>query len=141
MMLKIRPMKIEDVFKVELDFDLPVEGRSNLVEHPNVEAFTLEEDGEIFAVGGAHIMWSGVAEAWVLISPNGKKHGTLFARYAKRRFEGILKENNIKRMQATIHSTDAEAMRFAEWLGFEEEGLMRSYGPEGDDYIRVARVA
>ena len=64
-MLKLRPFKIDDVFKVQLDYDLPREGRCSLVEHPNIDAFTLEDDDEILAVGGAHIMWPGVAEAWV----------------------------------------------------------------------------
>ena len=140
-MLRLRPFKIDDVFKVQLDYELPREGRCSLVEHPNIDAFTLEDDDEILAVGGAHIMWPGVAEAWVLVSPSGKQHGRLFARYAKRRFEGMLKENSIRRMQATIHVTDEPAMRFVEWLGFEREGLMRKYGVEGEDYIRVARIA
>ena len=123
-MLKLRPFKIDDVFKVQLDYELPREGRCSLVEHPNIDAFTLEDDDEILAVGGAHIMWPGVAEAWVLVSPSGKQHGRLFARYAKRRFEGMLKENDIRRMQATIHVTDEPAMRFVEWLGFEKEFLI-----------------
>jgi len=141
LMLKLRPFQIDDVFRVQLDYEFSHESRRSLIEHPNIDAFTLEDDGEILAVGGAHIMWTGVAEAWVLVSPSGKKHGRLFARYAKRRFEGMLQENAITRMQATIHVTDESAMRFVEWLGFEKEGLMRKYGVDGDDYIRVARVA
>ena len=140
-MLKLRPVKIDDVLQVQLDYELGREGRWNLVEHPNIDAFTLEDDEEILAVGGAHILWPGVAEAWVLVSPSGKKHGRLFARYAKRRFEGMLKENDIKRMQATIHATDESGMRFVEWLGFEKEGLMRKYGLQGEDYVRVARIS
>ena len=140
-MLKLRPFKIDDVLQVQLDYELGREGRCNLVEHPNIDAFTLEDDEEILAVGGAHILWPGVAEAWVLVSPSGKKHGRLFARYAKRRFEGMLKENDIKRMQATIHATDESGMRFVEWLGFEKEGLMRKYGLQGEDYVRLARIS
>ena len=140
-MLKLRPFKIDDVLQVQLDYELGREGRCNLVEHPNIDDFTLEDDEEILAVGGAHILWPGVAEAWGLVSPSGKKHGRLFARYAKRRFEGMLKENDIKRMQAPIHATDESGMRFVEWLGFEKEGLMRKYGLQGEDYVRVARIS
>jgi hypothetical protein len=35
---------------------------------------------------------------------------------------------------------DDRAYRFAEWLGFENEGIMRKYGVDGGDYYRMARV-
>ena len=31
-------------------------------------------------------------------------------------------------------------MRFAEFLGFEIEGLMRGYGPDKSDYYLMAKV-
>ena len=31
-------------------------------------------------------------------------------------------------------------IRFAEFLGFEIEGLMRGYGPDKSDYYRMAKV-
>jgi RimJ/RimL family protein N-acetyltransferase len=40
-----------------------------------------------------------------------------------------------------VHVDDDRAYRFAEWLGFENEGIMRKYGVDGGDYYRMARVA
>ena len=31
-------------------------------------------------------------------------------------------------------------LRFAEFLGFKNEGLMRGYGPDKSDYYRMAKV-
>jgi len=35
---------------------------------------------------------------------------------------------------------DPEAIRFARWMGFEDEGIMYKFGPDGSDYYRMARV-
>ena len=35
---------------------------------------------------------------------------------------------------------DGVGEAYAQWLGFEKEGIMRKYGPDGTDYIRYARV-
>jgi len=45
------------------------------------------------------------------------------------------------RIQASVSASDTKALRFASWLGFEDEGLMKKYGPDGSDYRRVARFA
>jgi RimJ/RimL family protein N-acetyltransferase len=48
---------------------------------------------------------------------------------------------SLKRIQASVHTNDQQAIRYVEWLGFENEGLMKKYGPDGSDYYRFARVA
>jgi hypothetical protein len=45
------------------------------------------------------------------------------------------------RIASEPHVDDDRAYRFAEWLGFENEGIMRKYGVDGGDYYRMARVA
>ena len=44
------------------------------------------------------------------------------------------------RIQAAVRADWPEAQRFAEFLGLENEGLMRKYGPDGSDYFRFAKV-
>jgi RimJ/RimL family protein N-acetyltransferase len=50
-------------------------------------------------------------------------------------------EAQVQRVQASVHAEDGQAVRFARWLGFENEGLMKKYGPDGSDYYRMARVS
>lgn len=140
-MLKLRPFLENDVYDIELDYEFTDESRFGLCNHDNIVAYTIVDGDEILAVGGAHIMWFGVGELWVLVSPEAKRRAAPFARYTKRVVDSILQEHKLRRMQASIHVKDQPAIRFAEWLGLEHEGVMRKYGIQGDDYIRMARVS
>ncbi len=140
-MLKLREFKESDVYNIELDYEFTEASRAGLCNHDNIVAYTLVDDDEILAVGGAHVMWFGVGELWVLVSPEAKRRAAPFARYAKGVVNSILQEHQLRRMQASIHVKDQPAIRFAEWLGLEHEGVMRRYGIQGDDYIRMARVS
>jgi RimJ/RimL family protein N-acetyltransferase len=51
-----------------------------------------------------------------------------------------MENNDLWRVQASVHANDEKAYRFADWCGFEEEGLMRMFGPDKSDYYRFARV-
>jgi RimJ/RimL family protein N-acetyltransferase len=48
--------------------------------------------------------------------------------------------NKIKRLQTSVKADSKLALRFAEWLGLKQEGLMKNYGPDGSDYYRYARI-
>jgi len=139
-MLNIRPFTPQDVHNINLDYPFPSGSRDGLLSHRNIVAFTLEDEGTVLAVGGVHVMWFGAGEAWVLVSPDCLDVPSSFARYAKRQFDSILQETELRRVQASIHVDDQRAYRFAQWLGFEDEGIMRKYGADGGDYYRMARV-
>jgi len=140
-MLKVRQFKKSDVYDIHLDYDFTTESRDGLCDHDNIVAYTMVDGEEVLAVGGAHIMWFGVGELWVLVSPEAKRRAAPFARYTKGVVDSILQEHSLRRMQASIHVDDEPAIRFAEWLGLEHEGVMRKYGVQGEDYIRMAKVA
>ena len=52
----------------------------------------------------------------------------------------LIKNNNIKRLQTSVKADCEMAIRFAKWLGLKPEGVMKSYGPAGEDFIRFARI-
>ena len=58
----------------------------------------------------------------------------------KKYLEDIINEKNYQRIQASIRADFKDGIRFAEWFGMESEGLMRKYGPDGKDYLRLARI-
>ena len=49
-------------------------------------------------------------------------------------------EYNIKRVQTAVRSDFDKGIRFAEWLGLENEGLMKHYGFDGSAQYRYARI-
>ena len=48
--------------------------------------------------------------------------------------------NKIWRLQTAVKSNFKTGLRFAEFLGFKNEGLMKAYGPDKTDYYRMARI-
>ena len=112
-------------------------------------AFFLKEVGRSFtglvnnrpiAAGGVFHLWDGVAEGWVLATKDIYKYPIFCAKHIKQRTEIILKANKIKRIQTSVKADCDVALRFAKWLGFKKEGLMESYGPDGSDFVRFARI-
>jgi hypothetical protein len=53
--------------------------------------------------------------------------------------EQILKRK-LRRVEITVKHDFEQGKKWAESLGFEQEGLLRKYGPNGEDYFMYARV-
>jgi hypothetical protein len=86
-------------------------------------------------------MWPGVGEAWFIASSKIHENVRPFIRFAKTDImEKVTTENNLWRVQGVCKEDWPAARRFARLMGFKEEGLMRKYGPEQADYIRIAKV-
>ena len=103
-------------------------------------SFTGLVDNKPIAAGGVFHLWDGVAEGWVLATKDIYKYPVFCAKHIKQRTEIILKANKIKRLQTSVKADCDVALRFAKWLGFKKEGLMESYGPDGSDFVRFARI-
>jgi RimJ/RimL family protein N-acetyltransferase len=63
------------------------------------------------------------------------------AKYSSLLLDHVQEDTDLQRIQASVHTRDKQAIRYVEWLGFENEGLMKKFGPDGSDYYRFARVA
>ena len=86
-------------------------------------------------------MWPGVGEAWFIASNKIHEYPRKFIRFAKTDvMQRVIDENGLWRVQAVCKSDWPVALKFARFMGFEVEGVMRKYGPEGMDYTRVAWV-
>ena len=64
----------------------------------------------------------------------------LAAKEIKKRTDILCKKNKIKRLQTSVKANFKTGVRFANWLGLSSEGLMKRYGPDGSDYIRMAKI-
>ena len=103
-------------------------------------AFTAVENGYLIASSGVQPLWNGVGEGWFVASSKMPQKKLTIIRMIKDNFDGIINDNSLFRVQAGVRSDWPTAKRFAEFLGFEHEGIMRKYGPDGQDYYRMARV-
>ena len=46
----------------------------------------------------------------------------------------------LHRLQFTVHSYNTQAVRWADVLQFEKEGLLRMYGPDKCDYLMLSKI-
>jgi hypothetical protein len=102
-------------------------------------AYTIEAPEGLVASGGVIPLWKGVGEAWVVTSDLVEKYPIFFAKTVWRKLHEILDVNGIERVQTTIHRDHMVSQRWAERMGFENEGLMRRF-LGGEDYYRYALI-
>ena len=122
-----------------MDQDATFDGEGMELEEQGLAFTGIVNDKPIFAAGMKK-MWEGVAEGWVLATKEVWDHPLLVARAIKKDFAKVAKQHNIKRVQTAVRSEFKMGLKFAKWLGLEEEGLMRNYGFDGSDHYRYARI-
>ena len=115
-----------------------MEDAKNLVEQ-NLAFTGLVNNNPIFAAG-MKIIWGQVAEGWVIATNEIWKCPIGVAKAIKKDFANVARQHNIKRVQTAIRKDFKQGLRFAEWLGLENEGLMKCYGFDGSDQYRYARI-
>jgi len=125
---------------LEADRDyINIEGDAKNLEQDHLAFTGMVNDKPIFAAG-MKIIWGQVAEGWVIASNDMWKYPLGVAKAIKKDFARVAKEHNIKRVQTAIRKDFTQGKRFAEWLGLENEGLMKQYGFDGTDHYRYARI-
>lgn len=96
--------------------------------------------GKIVACAGVIPLWNGVADLWMYLGKDTfrkKKQACEIIGYF---MEKCIEEYDLHRLQATVKSDYREGRRFAKFFGFKEEGEMIGYGPDKQNFIRVAKI-
>jgi hypothetical protein len=95
--------------------------------------------GEVVGCAGILPQWPGRAYAWALlggIAPAEWVRVTALVRRTCARAHQL----GHRRIETGVRSGFLHGLRWAEACGFEMEGLMRSWGPDGSDHWLYARV-
>lgn len=103
-------------------------------------AYTLFNDREPILCGGIVLMGWQRGEAWLLLSSLFYGHVLTSYKAVKRGFADIVSRETLRRVQALVNPKHEAAIRFIEHLGFENEGLLRQFGPSGEDLYMYARI-
>lgn len=93
-------------------------------------------NGTVMAIAGLSKQWEGRAIAWSLLSPNIGHHFIEIHRAVKR----ALAQTHMRRIEAHVDPTFASAVRWIQMLGFEREGVMKQFSPDGRDMDLYARI-
>ena len=113
------------------------------MEVPEDNTFTALFEGSIVGVGGLHIKWEGVGEVWLMLTSVCEKrgvHGLVALEAIQEKMEEILKDNNIRRVQAVVRTDFPIAIKMIEFFGFKREGLMRQFCPDSGDAYLYSRI-
>lgn len=122
-----------------MDLDRTYQGELlDLVE--NDLSYTISVNDDIIAASGMKRIWGNVAEGWVIATEKANQYPLIVARAIKKHFANVAKRNGIKRVQTAVRADFGLGIRFAGWLGLENEGLMRNYGFDDSDHYRYARI-
>lgn len=113
---------------------LPTETLAN-----QASGFIVEDD--LLAIAGFHVMWDGYGVCWSLISEKAREKPIALSKW----FRGLVvyAETSfyIDRLEMTVDASIDRDLQFAYHLGFEMEGRLRKYGPEGQDHYILSRIS
>ena len=101
------------------------------------KAYTATSSGEVMACIGVIPQWPGYSRAWALVSRDAGRCMVSLTRGIAR----WLRFHNEGRVDTAVRCDFDAAIRWAKMLGFQQEGVMRKYDPEGADYYLYAQVA
>lgn len=145
--LKIVPFRWYHPRSMDLrEFDLlayqNIENYEDMLRYYETEpfSFTAILGGKMVACFGSHEMWDGVTESWLIGSKHLNSVPITLTRMCRRYLDVVAREKRLHRMQITVDTQDKVAVRWAIALKFEQEGLLRKYGPHGSDFIIFSRI-
>ena len=99
-------------------------------------AYSAVDGDAVFACAGLIPQWNGRALAWALIAAEAGRHMVGIHKAVRR----ALDVHPFRRVETAVVSDFVQGHRWATLLGFEREGRMRAYTPEGQDCDLYARV-
>jgi len=103
-------------------------------------AITALLHGKPAACFGSVQVWTGLEEMWCLLENSSRNYALSLTKIAiaYRDFRTIA--GNLHRLQITVRSDDLRAVRWGKAIGFETEGRMKKYGPDGSDFFLMSRT-
>ena len=104
------------------------------------ETVTVQANEEILAIAGLAMISARVGEAWSITGEPVQRHKIVFAQASIVLFNYWINKHNLQRVQAVVQEDYAKSIKWLEWLGFEQEGLMKKFGVSGENFYRYARI-
>jgi hypothetical protein len=102
--------------------------------------YTMEEDGDVFAIGGFRMLTKNTA--WCFVNWSDMTEGRKKDAYRHTRafLEHQAKALGFRRIMAAVRANFPEAINMIEHLGFERECLMKSFFEDDDAYLYASMV-
>ena len=136
----ILAMEVRRYQRDQKDVMLPLLESGELDSILKESAHMVRVDGVPVAAWGAVVHWPGVATAFAFVTDDVWHVRHYVQRQILKDILYLAKKDELARMEAAVNSEDKQAVRWALHFGFQIEGIMRRYGPSGEDYLMMARL-
>jgi len=94
-------------------------------------------DGRTMAIAGWTRLWDGVVHAYASLSCDCGHSMIPLTRRIRKAMDDA---EGVRRFQMSVRADFGPGIRWAKLLGFEPEGVLSKYGPDGADHILYAKV-
>jgi len=136
--VNIRKMTLDDIPLLNLSEDW-MRGRYRMyLAAETGPSWVMEDNGGLLCAFGAAFLWSGVCEVYFNLIE--KRHIISQLRTVKRFLDEQGKKYNVRRFHATVKCDFDIGKKFIEFLGFQCEGKLRKYNPDGSDAYLYSRI-
>ena len=138
------PFMREHAYKLKIEqSDVTAFGPSDIGEMlefqaKNGLAVTVMQRGKPIAIWGAVKIWDGVQEAWFVLEEATRRYALAMTKTAKKFIDLKFQDDSLHRLQITVRCDDKRAFKWAKCLGFQTEGTMKKYGPDGSDFYLMS---
>jgi hypothetical protein len=103
-------------------------------------AYTCVNKENILFCAGIVLIMPGVGEAWSYCDVSVKKHPFDVLHYQKKYLLKEMDRLELHRVQAHCLTSWKTAYKYLEKIGFQREGLIRKYDPEGRNYYLYSLI-
>lgn len=97
-------------------------------------AVTAVAHGQVIGCAGVVEQGFGNGTLWGFISQDAGPHFLRLHRIGER----LLRLNPLRRIESSTEVDFVQGCRWLELLGFQSEGILRQYGPDGSDHVRYS---
>jgi hypothetical protein len=98
--------------------------------------YTAFAGGTVIACAGVVEIWKGRAQVWSLLSDQFP----VYRKAIHKAVKTFLRDYRMRRLECVIDPNNPAARRWAEHLGFEFEGYMYGYTPNGETQMMLVRL-
>lgn len=114
--------------------------RFSAMARSSVQCLTFLYDGRVLMIAGFCQLWPGVYDVWMLPSVYAKEAPVAFARLLKRYVDRIQEDFAAHRIQ-TVSFCDEFHEKWMNFLGFQKEGILRSFTVDKQDMCNYSRIS
>jgi hypothetical protein len=148
-MIEVKPMKAEDMLWViehgvkEAQLKMaPTEEMKRVAKEREESGMCVTGwiDGQPECVAGIDLLWEGVGDVWMMVTPCINDHIKEGYKCIRKGLKKLIKDHKMRRLQSYGRIDFAECHNLFKHLGFEVEGLAREYTADGIDCIMYAKV-